>query len=520
MNMNSFMNNLKAANNYGYTENGSLKYNSTGSALMDLFAFGGAYRTRPDEDCIVLFQKALAENEVYALKCLFYLRDIPGKGNGGCGQGERRFFRVCMNWLAIYHPEMVKRNIFNIVKMGRWDDLYCLAGTKCEKAAFEFMKNQLALDVQSKTPSLLAKWMKSENTSSEESRKLGAKTRKYLNMTPKQYRKTLSILRKRINVLERLMSEGRWDEIEFDKIPSKAGIKYKNAFARHDVERIKAEKMSYADFAKSTDTKVNASTLYPYEIVNKVTSNLGWYYSKARPTETDRNMINKYWENQKDWFNGAKSNMICVCDTSGSMRGTPIDVAISLSMYCAERLGGPFKNHYISFASNPQLIEVVGKDFVDKVERIYETNLCDSTNLEGVFDLLLDVSKRSNVNDIPDTVVVISDMEINVATRSSTSWYWNSYRNDPWIRHSEWTNENAQTMMEQMRQKWSRAGIKMPRLVYWNCNARNDTILDLGKDVSYVSGMSPSIFTSIMTGKNQEALMYDVLNKERYKSVK
>lgn len=518
MNMNSFMNNLKSSQNFKYTENMGLAHSSTGSALLDLFALGASYRTRSDEDCIVLFQKALAENEVYALKCLFYLRDIPGKGNGGCGQGERRFFRVCMNWLAIYHPEMVKRNIENIVKMGRWDDLYCLAGTKCEKAAFEFMKNQLALDVQSKTPSLLAKWMKSENTSSIESCKLGAKTRKYLNMTPKQYRKTLSILRKRINVLERLMSEGRWDEIEFDKIPSKAGIKYKNAFARHDVERIKADKQTYEAFAKSADTKVNASTLYPYEIVNKVTSRLGYY--ATRMTETDRNMINKYWENQKDWFNGAKSNMICVCDTSGSMRGTPIDVAISLSMYCAEHLGGPFKNHYISFASRPQLIEVVGKDFVDKVERIYKTNLCDSTNLEGVFDLLLDVSKRSNVNDIPDTVVVISDMEINAATRSSASWYWDPYRNDPWNSPPEWTNKNAQIMMEQMRQKWTRAGIKMPRLVYWNVNARNDTILDLGKDVSYVSGSSPSTFVSVMTGKSQEALMYDVLNKERYNSVK
>lgn len=519
--MNSFMNNLKSTTNYGYTENHGLKHVSTGSAVLDLFALGGSYRTRSEADCIVLFQKALAEDEVYALKCLFYLRDIPGKGNGGCGQGERRFFRVCMRWLAKNHTEMVRRNIENIPLMGRYDDLYCLFGTPCEKDTLKFIKHQLELDVQTKTPSLLAKWLPSENTSSAETCRNGNIVRKYLNFSHKQYRKTLTILRKRINVLERLMSENRWSEIEFDKIPSKAGIKYKNAFARHDVERARASKQTYENFAKDTTTKVNASTLYPYEIVNKVTNGMNSWYGSRHLTDTDRNMINKYWRDQKDWLNGKPCKMMCVCDTSASMRGTPLDVAISLSMYCAERLNGPFKNHYISFSRQAKLIEIVGTDFVDKVERIYKSNLCESTDLQCVFDLLLDVSKRSNTNDIPDTVVVISDMEINAATHSGTSWYGgNSYRNDPWNRSFEWTNENAQTMMEQMRLKWSRAGIKMPRLIYWNVNARNDTILDLGKDVSYVSGMSPSIFQQVITGKTGYDLMMEVLNNVRYKTVK
>lgn len=78
INMNRFMNGLNATNEFGYTENGAVKRTTTKNALMDMFALGGAYRSRSDEDCILLFKNALEENEIYALKCLFYLRDVRG----------------------------------------------------------------------------------------------------------------------------------------------------------------------------------------------------------------------------------------------------------------------------------------------------------------------------------------------------------------------------------------------------------------------------------------------------------
>ena len=262
--MNTFLNGMKSANNYAITENGALTHKSTMDGLMDLFAMGAAYRTRTDEDVIVLFKNAFKEDPVYALKCLFYIRDVRG------GQGERRFFRVCMRDLAFQNTEAAMRNLRHVPEFGRWDDLYVFIGTPLEAAALNFMKEQLALDIQCKTPSLLAKWMKSENTSSAESRRLATITRKAMGMNHKQYRKTLSVLRGRINIVERLMSENRWDEIEFDKIPSKAGMIYKNAFARHDIERMKSEKavQSYADFAKDETKTVNAKALYPYEYWN------------------------------------------------------------------------------------------------------------------------------------------------------------------------------------------------------------------------------------------------------------
>lgn len=504
--MNTFMNGLKNATNYGYTENGAVKHTSTNSAVCDMFAFGAAYRSRTDADCILLFKKAFEENAELALKCLFWIRDCRG------GAGERRFFRTCIKWLATEHPEAVKRNLAFIPEMGRWDDLYELVDTPLENDFFNMIKTQLEKDMEDIMTgkpnigvSLVAKWLKSENSSSQETKRLAKRTREALGLTARTYRKTLSKLREHIKVLERLMSANRWDEIDFSKIPSKAGLIYRNAFARRDMI---AEK--YRAFAKSKTTKVNAGTLYPYEIVSKA---LGVDYSPL--DDTERLMVNKYWENLPDYLDGKDCSMMCVVDTSGSMYGTPIEVAISLGMYCAERLNGPFKDHYISFASRPQLIDIKGVDFVDKVSRIFKTNLCDNTNLIAVFDLLLSIACKSDVKkeDIPKTIVVISDMEIDAA--SGNSW---RYR-PSFPVYDEWTKESAATEMEKIRQKWENYGFELPRLIYWNVNARNETILDAGPKVSFVSGMSPTLFKSILTGKNGYDLMIETICAERYSNI-
>lgn len=480
--MNRFLNGLTNATNYNLTTNGALAHKTTGSAVYDLFSFGGAYRNRSDDDVVFLFSKAFAEDPKYALKCLFYLRDVRG------GQGERRFFRLCMRWLAIYNREAAKRNLQHIPFYGRWDDLYIFVGTPLEEAAFKLIKEQLVLDVTCKTPSLLAKWLKSENTSSSESRRLGNITRIHLNMTHKQYRKTLSILREKINIVERLMSANKWELIEFDKIPSKAGLIYKNAFARRDI--IKAK---YETFIKDENTKVNAKTLYPYEVVKEAIN--ARYYAVG---STERMAVNKYWDNLTDYFADKTFNGLAVVDTSGSMMGTPINVAISLGLYCAERANGPFANHYISFASRPQLIKTDGYDFVDKVDRIYRTNLVDNTNLLATFELVLNTAIKNHCSqeDLPENLIIISDMQIDSAR---------GYR-----------SSSMETEMESVHRMFERAGYKTPHLIYWNVNASNDTILDGTDGVTYVSGCSPVIFEQILTGKRGLDLMYDKLNSERY----
>ena len=514
---NKFINGLTNAMNYTYTENGALAYKSTKSYLLDMFALGAAYRTRSDEDCILLFKNAFEENPTYALKCLYYLRDARG------GQGERRFFRVCAKWLANNYPDVILRNMKYIILMGRWDDLYTFVGTPLEKDIFDMMKEQLALDIQCKTPSLLAKWLKSENTSSQKSRTLANKTRIAFGMSHKQYRKTLSMLRERINVLERLMSAGKWDEIEFDKIPSRAGLIYKNAFARHDIERMKNEKVqSYADFAKDETKTVNAKTLYPYEVVSKALDLMGYAgkysygYRQDRVAldDTDRLMINKYWDNLTDYFNGATFNGMAIVDTSGSMCGyeasAPINVAISLGLYCAEKARGPFAGHFMTFSSNPTFMKVEGVDFCDKVQRITTADWGNSTNIEAAFDLMLNtaIQNKCSQDEIPANLIVISDMEFNHCVSS------NAYRS------SFYGGGVNETLFETMKNKWAAHGYQMPYLVFWNVQARQNNIAmrDDG-NVSYVSGMSPTIFEQIMSGKTATDLMYEVLDGDRYKNI-
>ena len=499
----NFLNGLKDATNFTYTENGAITHKTTRSDLLDMFAFGGAYRKRSEEDIIVLFKKAYAEDAYLARKCLFYLRDVRG------GQGERRFFRVCLKWLANNDPDVVVANIENIIEYGRYDDWYVLLNTPVKNVVLAAIKCQLGIDVQSNTPSLLAKWLPSENTSSKATRQTAHIIREYLGFSHRQYRKTLSILREKIRIVEKLMSANRWDEIEFDKLPSKAGIKYKNAFARRDI--IKAK---YESFAKDTTTKVNAKTLYPYEVVAEAlkTFRTGHYWNATLPAldDTNRLMVNKYWDNLADYFNGASLNALAVVDTSGSMvnseASAPINVAISLGLYCAEKAKGPFANHYISFASRPQLIETNGADFVDKVYRIYKTNLVDNTNIEAVFDLLLNTAIANNCSqdEIPQNIIIISDMEFDAATRC--------YRSA--------RREATETLLEGIARKWAIEGYKMPHLIFWNVDARQNNVPMLGNGpISYVSGMSPSIFETIMSGKTGYDLMLEKLNSERYNAI-
>ena len=503
---NSFITAMKSENNFKRTENGAIARKSTLSKVYDLFALGGAYRKRLEEDCILLFKEAYEEDKNYALKCLWYLRDIEQ------GQGERRFFRVCLKWLATYDTDAVVRNLSTIVDdgFGRWDDLFVLFDTPAESAMMRLIQKQLVEDikaykVKNGAVSLCAKWMPSINASSHDTVNMAQRFIKEFDVTPVVYRKTLSGLRERLHVVERLMSQNRWDEIDFSHLHSRAGLIYRNAFKRRDLI---AEK--YKEFAHS-DEKVNAGTLYPYDVVAaaRKAMNCSYYYSSSVSLDdTKRLMVNKYWENLKNYFEGGISNMMVVADTSASMTGSsamaPINIAVSLALYAAERAKGPFANHYISFSRNAKLVETRGVDFCDKVARIVNANLCENTNLESVFDLVLDTAMRYRVRpeDIPSTLVIVSDMEVDSCS---------DMRGDKTV------------FMETIRRKWQRkcsGKYKFPNLVYWNVDARDNTFIDDPQSgVTFVSGASPVLFEQVMKGVTGIQLMLDKLNADRYKSI-
>ena len=503
--MNTFMNALKNETNYTYTENSGLTHKTTNSALLDMFGMGGSMRNRSDEDVILMFKKAYEENPEYALKCLFYHRDARG------GTGERRFFRVIINWLASYDTDAVVRNIKFIPEMGRWDDLYSLVDTPAENAAFNLMHEQLVLDMKCKgAVSLCAKWCKSINTSSPDSRKLGERTASALGLTAREYRKMLSYLRGKIRIVETLMSQNRWNEIEFDKIPSRAGLIYKNVFAHNEITAAR-----YAEFMANKKTKVNAAVLNPVDIAQLI-------FSRNNPTTIERQIWDKYWSCLPDYYNGKEEPGIAIVDVSGSMYGTPMNAAISMGAYIAERGKGPFQNHFITFSDKPELVEFKGIDLYDKFVRASNANWSGSTNIEAVFDLLLNTAIKYNMfdKDMPKTLYIFSDMEFNSCVTSGPVEYKYDglWRYNPYA-HTCATENAINTVIEAQAAKWALHGYTIPRVIFWNLDARQNNIPAIGNGFSYVSGLSMNMIECILSGKDGEQLMFEKLNSDRYKDI-
>ena len=504
---NTFMNQLQNSNNFTLTENGATTHKTTGSAVYDMFALGGSYRNRSVEDTILLFKNAYEEDKNLALKCLFYLRDVRG------GQGERNFFRICFNWLCKTYPSDARKLYTLLPEYGRYDDLwYATEGTELFRNCIALIEDQLALDLDSKTPSLLAKWLPSENTSSYTTRNMGKKIRKALGLSSKTYRKQLSTLRERIKVVETLMSENRWDEIEFDKIPSKAGLIYKNAFVRRDMIAKK-----YETFIKSDKTTVNAKILAPYEIAHKA---FDWNMVKSDITNLDRIALQKYWDNLPNYYGDKQENGIPVVDVSGSMSGLPMEVAVSLGAYIAEKAQGPFANHFITFSERPQLVKFEGVDIVDKFNRCKKSDWGYNKNIEAVFNMLLSTALSNNVRpeDIPTRLYIFSDMEFDEGMGIYE-------RNSMWIygKHDDLATSytKTNTLLEGIAEKWANYGYKLPEVIFWNLDARQNNIPALYNGTfSYVSGFNPVMIEQILTGVTGYDLMLKKLMSDRYEAVK
>ena len=498
----SLLNAMKSDNNYTLTENGAVAHQSSLNKVLDMFALGGAYRNRSDKEIEILFGDAYRENPLLALKCLFYLRDCRG------GQGERRFFRVAYKWLCSWDRLTALANIRLIPEMGRWDDLidiaYSCNDPRFIASAIGLVQQQLGIDEESNTPSLLAKWMPSENASKPETRAKARWIMDVIGYAPKPYRQMLSGLRKKINVLERLMSEGRWDEIEFDKIPSNAGMKYRNAFAVKEVTAAR-----YKAFMENKRTKVNAAVLNPVDIADKV-------INKGVRGQVEIDALCKYWGNLKDYYEGREENAIAIVDTSGSMWGQPIAAAVGMGAYIAEKSHGPFANHFITFSTNPELVEFKGDNIVDKIRRCSNANWNGSTNVEAAMDLILKSAIKHKLpqSDLPARLYIFSDMEFDRCITSGPS-----RRRDCWYMENHLGREEIKTLFEKIEQKWRDAGYDLPQVTFWNLDARQNNIPAIGPKFNFISGFSMSQMEAVMVGKTAVDMMLDVLNAKRYNDV-
>lgn len=466
---NTFLNHLYTETSKGLTENEAITFTRSGSALLDFYAQAGAMRKNP-EAALDLFQKAFAEHKEASIRILFYLRDIRG------GQGERDLFRNCLAWLGTIHPAIFKQIVTFIPEYGRWDDMFFDF-----PACIETIRTQLIKDTTSVTPSLLAKWMPTINASSPTTRGKARFFADKLELTHIAYRKLIRNIRKTIATVEEKMSANQWPEINYSSVPSQASRIYKNAFKKHDETRYN----EFIEQAKTGKAKINAGTLYPYQIYKTTQNN----YSET---------LEALWNQLPDYTRG--KNAIVVADVSGSMAGDPMAVSVSLALYFAEKNKGQFKDHFITFSNKPVLQRIQGTTLIDKINSIETANWKMNTDLQAVFDLILNTAIQHNtpIIEMPETIYIISDMEFDQAC-------------------------GTQTNLETIKTKYEQSNYKIPNLVFWNVDARSGKNLPAQKNkqgIALVSGLSPVIFKIAVENKTPEQIMLDTINSERYAPIK
>ena len=502
----NFANAMYRAGSEKLTENGAFAYDSTAQgALLDLFSQIGALRPRTEDEIARKFAAAFKEDKLLATKMMFYAGDIR---QGGLG--ARRTFRICLRWMAENHPAIVVKNIHLIPYFNRFDTLFVLVGTECEFIMWELIAETLTKDVKAMKASrngkhvpasLLAKWMPSENTSSAKTRALAAKAIKALRLTPRKYRQMLSALRKHINVTERLMSAGEWGCIDYAKVPSYAMHNYGSAFAKHDHERFAA----YLKSVSKGETKINSSVLFPYDLVEKYLDPHNVQTVRAgdcRVAAKEDAVVEAQWKALPNYLT-KPVNAIVMADVSGSMHGRPMATSIGLATYLAQHNTGWYRNQYLSFTTAPNFINLKeGASLLECVQKVASAGVGYGTNLEAAFNKVLETAVFYEIpkNQMPKTLVVISDMEIDRYMRPGRHW----------------------DFLKVMEARFNAKGYALPRIVMWNVNARKDTVLSQDEYTIFISGQSASSFKALcqnLDGVTAYELMLQVLNGPAYAKV-
>jgi len=472
------------------TENGAVALNTTDDARLDFFGTVGSLRGAETERMTRLFAEAWKQDPLFATKTVFYARDIRG------GLGERQTFRTLLQFMANYHPESLRHNLDLIGVYGRYDDLYCLIGTSLEDDMWSAMKSQFEEDrknlQEGSAISLLAKWIKTADASSETTRKLGILTAQKLGYSVYDFKRLVRAMRKHIGIVEALMSAGRWDEIRYSAVPSRAMMIYRKAFLKHDKERFEG----FINKAITGEETIHSATLYPYDIIEKLMPDIFWRSINVK----EDNALEAQWRQLPDYVE-KETNAIVIADTSGSMSGRPIATSVGLAIYFAERNTGAYHNLFMSFSGSSRIQVLKGETLAQKMNSIDMNDWQGNTNLKAAFEHVLDIAINNHVpvEEMPKSLIVISDMEID-------------YCGD-----KDWT------FYEQMTQLFHENGYQMPNIIFWNVDSRHD-VFHSDKDrigVQLFSGQSAAIFKQIMqcVGLTPVEAMEKIINSDRYEAI-
>lgn len=432
---------------------GGKYYSTTYNSNLDLFS--GANRYTDTNVMILQFRNAFCEDKVLATANLLYFLDIRQ------GKGERNIFKTLFKELCNIDKDMSIIVLNQIGNLGRWDYILEALNTPIEKEALDIIKSQLEKDINSENPSLLAKWLPSVRTHNKQ-KDIAKELYKKLEMNESQYRKTISSIRRKINLIETLLSEKKYNEINFENIPTKAMLKYRDAFERHCEDKYS----QYLSEANKGNVNINTTGLFCYDIINKI-----------EKSNINRELANAMWEQQKDILKDNKDNILVMADTSGSMTWYPnvYETSIGLALYIAERNHGIFKDYYMTFDTDPRLQKVTGADIVDKVRNIIA--YYGNTNIDKAFKLLLDtaVDNKIEQSDMPSHIIIVSDMEFDIGCTSQNG-----------TNFSGW------------EKSFQEKGYKLPTIIFWNVNTKGFPVSKFDNNVCMINGFSTSVLENIL----------------------
>lgn len=483
------------------TENGAVSYETTGKYLLDFNFKLSQYRNMSVEDIKQDFSKVYFEDPMLAIKFVFYCGDVRE------GLGERRTFNTCIEWLAENKPNIVLELLKFIPEYTRWDNLVKLIRSQNKTISTKvsvIIGNQLIEDLDNmaagKPISLCAKWLPSINASSVETRRLASVLCSKLNLTPRRYRKTLSALRKYLDVVEVKMSSNRWDEINYAKVPSLANLKYADAFYRNDTDR----RVDYLNSLKEGKTKINASVSQPHEIVRNYFNQPDTWWHDIKEIDTT---LEEMWKSLPDvsvedsLIVRDGSGSMC-CSVNGNSKTTCLDVATALTIYCAEHNSKAWRDKFITFSSRPKFVDLSNcVTLRDKLLRCDAEDDCSNTNIEATMRLILNTAIENNLSqdEMPKNIVIISDMQFD---DRRGSFHWNK------------------TLFEQIADDYAEAGYKLPKICFWNVCSRNfDTVPMQNNELGLVlcSGFSITNMNMFMSGEiDPYKVLVEQINGERY----
>ena len=471
---------FQAVNASATTANGAVTNSSSLNSNVDLFFLAGASRGK---DITPTFSKALVEDSEVAIRILSWVRDARG------GAGERETFRKLFAYVLKTEPALATRLLAKVPELGRWDDLFVVFGSPLEREALRLIAAGLK---DAATQGLCAKWLPRQGAEAN-------KIRSYLKLTPKEYRKLLVGLS---NTVEQKMCAREWDGIVYPHVPSVAAGRYQKAFLKHDPK-------GYADYKAKLVTgeaKINASVSYPYDVIRSL-------------THGDREVAIAQWKALPNYLEGSDENIMPVVDVSGSMGSvasgsvTALDVAISLGLYVSERMGGVFKDQFITFSGAPAMLHLKG-DLGQRYDQMARSDWGMNTDLGAVFKLILNAAVKSKVDqkDMPTKILILSDMEfdscVTVNSKSTSG------------RYSSGGSPVSVSAMEFIEAEYAAAGYKVPQVVFWNLNGRsgNSPVTYNKIGTALVSGFSPSIVKSVLGGEEMTpiSIMLKTVMVQRY----